>query len=137
MEEEDAQEIIDEVSDEDDGEGMMKKREETKSYNRADYIERDGRVGNTGLVSEAVTDLDKEINRIKSDKSALNLELNNLDQDLDNAQQLEKKLQEKIAMLEAKEAELISERKRLKQKGDSLGERLDKVKEIKDKLTEI
>ena len=90
-----------------------------------------------GLLREAVSDLDKEISRIRRDKAALNFELKNIDDSLDNAQQLERRLQEKISRLENKEAEFVEKRKKLKQKNDSLSERLSKVKTLKDQIGEV
>lgn len=91
----------------------------------------------TELVKEAVIDLDKEINRVRGDKSSLNLELQNIDQNLENAQQLERRLKEKISRLDNKEAELIDNRKKLKQKSNYLSERLKKLKTIKEQLSEV
>lgn len=91
----------------------------------------------TELVKEAVIDLDREINRVRGDKSSLNLELQNIDQNLENAQQLERRLKEKISRLDNKEAELIDNRKKLKQKSNYLSERLKKLKTIKEQLSEV
>lgn len=89
------------------------------------------------LVPEAIKDLNKEIIRIRKERTSLNLNLRNIDSSLENARDIEKKLEEKIAELEAKEAKLKDKAKRLKQKADSLGERLSKVRVIKEQLGEV
>ncbi len=131
FEEEDAQEIIDEAEEEKNEEGYIKIKE------RGNNIKMNKKPEGRELVREAVSDLDKEINRIRRDRAALNFELKNIDDSLDNAQQLERRLKEKISRLDTKEAELAEKRKKLKQKSDILGKRLSKVRALKDQLSDV
>lgn len=124
-----AQKILDEVSKEKKHLKIKKKKGKT--------VKLDKKLGGAELVKEAVSDLDREINKIRKNKSGLNSELRNLDQSLDNAKQLEKKLQAKITNLESQELDLVDKKKSLKQKNDSLSERLSKVKAIKNQLSEV
>lgn len=89
------------------------------------------------LVKEAISDLDREIGRIRKEKNSLNSELKRIEKDLGSTQILGKKLQEKIAELENNELVLMDKKKKLKQKNDSLGERLTKVETIKEQLDEV
>ena len=150
-----AQDIIDGVEDEDSNKIVG----EAGNAEDEDYFEVEDQAG-PELVKDAVSDLDKEINRIKTEKFSLdsemesldmgfnnsqqleeklaflNMELRNLDHGSDNSEQLERSLQEKISKLEARKASLVDKKKRLKKREDSLAERLSKVKTIKDQLTE-
>lgn len=124
-EDEDVQDLLEEVPD--DNEDYVKVGKKNKM----------NKTEKSGMLKEAVSDLDKEINQIRKDKSALNSELKNLDDGLDNAEQIEKRLKNKIAALEMKETEMVSRKNKLKQKNDILSKKLTKVKSIKDQLSDI
>ena len=129
MEEEDAQEILDEIP--------YKEIEPPRKRNF-----KDNKKEGIGLVKEAILDLDREISRIRKEKYLLNSEIRNVEQTIQNTEEVGKKVEKlrylrRVSELEKKEAELIEKRKRLKQKEDSLDKKLNKVKDIKSKLSEV
>lgn len=129
MEEEDAQEMIDEV-DEDEEPVIQKKRFGNKKPEAQE------------LVKEAVLDLDREIGRIRKEKASLNQEIKIIDQHIKNAEEVGKKVERlrylrRVERLEAREKELTEKKRRLQQRDYTLDKRLNKVKSIKDKLSGV
>jgi len=124
--EEDAQEMIDEVDEE---ETPKKKYKENRS---------DG----TELVKEAILDLDRELKRIRDEKSSLNSEIRKIDNIIKNAEEVGKKVERlryerRIGRLEVEEEKLIEKKRKLQQKDESLNKRMGKVRGIKEKLSGV
>ncbi len=125
--EEDAQEMIDEVDEDEETSVPKKKYSENK---------------NPELVKEAVLDLDREISRIRKEKVSLNLDIKRIDNIIKSAEEVGKKVEKlrylrRIARLDDQEAALVEKKKKLQQKDYGLDKRLSKVKGIKEKLSGV
>jgi len=98
--------------------------------------------GNGELVKEAVSDLDKEIEKTRKEKDSLNAEIKRIDNIIKNAEEVGKKVermryQKRIARLDDIEGKLLEKRRKLQSKDDSLNKKLGKVKSIKEKLSRV
>lgn len=127
------------MDDEDDAQEMIDESEEEEvSAKKGSKDDED----TTELVKDAVGDLDKELERIRKQRTPLVAEIKRIDDIVKNAEQVGKKAEKlrykrRIAKLDAEEAELLDRRRKLEEKENSLNRRMGKVKGIKDKLSGV
>jgi len=89
------------------------------------------------LVEDALSDLEKELNRLIEKRNSLMSGLRTVDKDMEDGQELEKELKGEIMEIEQTEVRLQNDRKKLKNKLDRIQDKLTKVKAIKDDLSHV
>ena len=89
------------------------------------------------LLSEALTDLEKEISALRAEKSATEQSLSNIAETTDETHNQEMALKERINDLARKEEELAVKKQKLNEKMKKIAEKIEKISQISSEMEEL
>ena len=89
------------------------------------------------LLAEALIDLNKELNKLRSAKKRLENKTRNVSSELDNTQSLEVSLRNKISELMRIESQLVKKKASTRDKMTSLDRKIEKVKSVERELRDV
>lgn len=93
--------------------------------------------GSSKLLKEAISDVNKEIRVLGTEKTSLKREFTDVETKIEGAQGREKKLQECVGKLIEKEASLKKKEKDTQEEIEKIENKLGKMKKIKSEMVDL
>ncbi len=89
------------------------------------------------VLGEALTDISRELSKLKRDKESLSKKMDASDQEIINVQNYEARLRDRISKLVAKESQLNKSKGASQEKLLKIKEKISKIKKIQEELRDI
>ena len=92
---------------------------------------------NKSVLSEAIKEIEVELNRLKREKGSLKQSFDKVSSDIDVERQREKEYEQKVGELIEKEAGLKKKKSEIESKIDRVNDKMGKMSKIKSEMREI